>query len=103
VLQPFVENAIWHGVAPKNAPGRIDIHIIYNEAADAIRAIIEDDGVGLGHKTNVKEHQSQGIQITRNRLGRGGKVTVGNREESLGLTGVRTELIIPLREENLLV
>lgn len=37
LLQPLVENAIRHGIAPRRAPGRLDIHIARDEAHLVIR------------------------------------------------------------------
>lgn len=45
LLQPLVENAIRHGLAPRSAPGRIEIR---SERADgALLLRVSDDGVGL--------------------------------------------------------
>lgn len=100
VLQPFVENAIWHGIAPKNGAGRIDIYLDYDERLESLRCVIEDDGMGIhaGNKPD-KGHRSQGVEITRRRLGKGGRIDIRNRsEKEAGITGVRTELIIPLKD-----
>lgn len=71
VLQPFIENAIWHGLMHKEGEGLIDITI--RENGDVLRCVIEDNGVGrekaleLQEKT-VLNHQSMGLQITEERL-----------------------------------
>ena len=44
LLQPYVENAIWHGVNKKAGHGHIDIHIRREE--DLLKITIDDDGVG---------------------------------------------------------
>lgn len=100
VMQPFVENAIWHGIAPKNAPGRIDIFLTYHEDLESLRCIIQDDGMGMpANGENNNGHRSQGVSITRSRLGKGGSIDIHNRAESEpGATGVRTELLIPLKD-----
>lgn len=100
VLQPFVENAIWHGIAPKNGAGRIDIYLNYDEDLESLHCIIEDDGMGLKHGSAPDNgHRSQGVDITRRRLGKGGRIDIQNREDKEdGVTGVRTELIIPLKD-----
>ncbi len=45
LLQPIVENAIFHGIEPKNAGGRIDIYL--ERVEDDIRISIVDDGIGM--------------------------------------------------------
>ncbi|MEL6356344.1 MAG: histidine kinase, partial [Bacteroidota bacterium] len=99
IFQPFVENAIWHGIAPKEAPGKIDIHIAYHAEQDALIAVIEDDGLGMrpNNTTMSNGHRSRGVEITRERLGIGGKIEIKNLNDfEPHRTGVRTELVIPL-------
>lgn len=45
LLQPIVENAIFHGIEPKEGVGRIDIYL-EREKEDIIISIV-DDGVGM--------------------------------------------------------
>jgi len=52
ILQPIVENAIIHGIIPKNKPGNIEISA-FREDSDLI-IIVEDDGVGMTEE-KVKE------------------------------------------------
>ncbi|MEL7163211.1 MAG: histidine kinase, partial [Bacteroidota bacterium] len=69
VLQPFVENAIWHGIGPKNGPGRIEISVHYREEEDLLHCVIQDDGVGMRTTGDQRDdHRSQGVDITRRRL-----------------------------------
>lgn len=71
VLQPFIENAIWHGLMHKNEPGNIYIRI--HEEDDILKCTIEDDGVGremalqLRGKSEVR-NKSMGLKITEERL-----------------------------------
>lgn len=71
VLQPFIENAIWHGLMHKEGEGFISITI--GESGDVLRCVIEDNGVGrekaleLQEKT-VLNRKSMGLQITEERL-----------------------------------
>ena len=99
IFQPFVENAIWHGIAPKNEPGRIDIFINYHANQDALYAIVEDDGLGIQPVpyNSSSSHRSRGVEITRERLGNEGKIAIQNLNDlEPHRTGVRTELVIPL-------
>lgn len=71
VLQPFIENAIWHGLLHKDEEGLINITIREND--DELLCVIEDNGIGrekaleLKEKT-VSDHKSMGLQITEERL-----------------------------------
>ncbi|MET4081862.1 ligand-binding sensor domain-containing protein [Pedobacter sp. UYP30] len=69
LLQPYVENAIWHGIMPKEAGGRIEIHILL-KAGDILEIEIIDDGVGIDNSLRTKKgtHLSKGMQLTAERL-----------------------------------
>lgn len=49
ILQPLVENAIYHGVKEKNGPGCIRVDIALS--GGALRMVISDDGVGIPRGT----------------------------------------------------
>lgn len=71
LLQPFVENSIWHGITPKAAgDGLIKINI--GRQSEMIRCVIEDNGVGIGtERTPIYEEEKEspsGIGITRTRI-----------------------------------
>jgi tetratricopeptide (TPR) repeat protein len=73
VLQPFVENAIWHGLMHKEDGERGIININIKEADDKLHCTIEDNGVGrvAAQKLNEKavlKSRSLGIKITEERL-----------------------------------
>lgn len=71
VLQPFVENAIWHGIQNKMGKGHIQIAITM-EKEEMMKISITDDGIGRTAsallKKNQTTHKSYGIDITINRL-----------------------------------
>ena len=46
LLQPFVENAINHGITPKTQKGFIRIEFIQNKNENKITCTIDDDGIG---------------------------------------------------------
>lgn len=68
-LQPFVENAIWHGIHPKKDKGMITISCKLLSDTQ-IEICIEDDGIGRKKAQSLKKehHQSHGIAITQERL-----------------------------------
>ncbi|KIC94365.1 tetratricopeptide repeat-containing sensor histidine kinase [Flavihumibacter solisilvae] len=71
VIQPYVENAIWHGLTHKNEKGHLDIIISAEE--DHLLVKILDDGVGRRRATELTaalpaQHKSMGLKITANRI-----------------------------------
>ncbi|MEM6317964.1 MAG: histidine kinase [Bacteroidota bacterium] len=97
ILQPFVENAIWHGIAPKNSYGKVIIGVNMDDRDQFLEIFIEDDGVGLSNKNKLskKAHESKGIQITRERLGKSGRVTIFDKKKK-DSSGVKVCLKIPI-------
>jgi LytS/YehU family sensor histidine kinase len=70
LLQPFVENAIWHGLMHKKERGHLEIELAREDVV--LCCTITDNGVGRRKAADLKEnlpiHQSRGMQITTNRL-----------------------------------
>lgn len=69
VLQPFIENAIWHGLVPSpSANKKLNIHL--NIMDNKLVISIEDNGVGRQHKKNLTgtTHKSMGVEITEDRI-----------------------------------
>lgn len=69
ILQPFVENAIWHGILPARRPGTVHISIA-PQGAEQVSIIIRDDGIGIEQSRlrNQRGHTSKGIELVRRRL-----------------------------------
>ncbi|MCG2459603.1 tetratricopeptide repeat protein [Flavobacteriaceae bacterium F89] len=100
ILQPFIENSIWHGISPKKGKGHIDIDI--KKDGDMIHYIVEDDGVGrqFEKQSMTKGKTSLGIKITENRIEIINKVkqttgTVSVLDRPYG-NGVKVEVTLPL-------
>ena len=71
ILQPFVENAIWHGLQYKKGPGHISIHI--SKENNVLKAIVEDNGIGRSmhsrvSRPNLLKKESLGMKLTEERL-----------------------------------
>lgn len=69
LLQPFLENAIWHGLLPlENKERKLKIEVLPNE--NHLKIIIDDNGIGRSpHQIRAKsKHKSLGIQITNERI-----------------------------------
>ncbi|ASO03944.1 histidine kinase [Arenibacter algicola] len=67
LLQPFVENAIWHGLHPS---GKLEKKLsVTFDTSKQLQIIIEDNGVGRKESGKAKKtHPSAGTRITQERL-----------------------------------
>lgn len=97
ILQPFVENSIWHGIAEKEGHGNILIHI-KKEGDNLINCIVEDNGVGrkqpsIANNKGKKENSSLGMRITQSRI------DILNRIKNTNATVQLTDLAQGLRVE----
>ncbi len=99
ILQPFVENSIWHGISHKNGNGKIIIRI--QKRDDMLNCIVEDNGVGFDNvvaeeKTETK--RSLGMKITTARLELLNKFKKSKASIQLinQVEGVRVEVKLPL-------
>ncbi|MFT3979526.1 MAG: histidine kinase [Ferruginibacter sp.] len=73
LLQPFVENAIWHGLMPKQ--GKKELYIGFAlKGEDELECTIADNGIGieasarLQQQSNKKRHDSKGMSLVNGRL-----------------------------------
>jgi len=110
LLQPYVENAIWHGLMHKH-DGKGELCICIKVIDGNLEFIIEDNGIGreksmtLKSKTKTK-HQSVGMQITADRLamanrlyGTEGKVEVIDKKDENGKSlGTKVTFFLPYEE-----
>ena len=75
LLQPFCENAVWHGLMHKESKGHLNIIIseVISENEKVLHCVIEDDGVGREKAAEMKSksaesEKSLGLKITTERL-----------------------------------
>ena len=67
LLQPFIENSIWHGFKFKNTKGHISVTI--KKENDMLLCSVDDNGAGRNISSAEKDQKkSFGIAITENRL-----------------------------------
>jgi sensor histidine kinase YesM len=76
LLQPIIENAVFHGIEPKNKPGRIYIYCTENDSALKIEVL--DDGIGMDRETIANIFS--------------GKHHISNRFSGIGLKNVDERL-----------
>lgn len=87
LLQPFIENAIWHGLMHKKEKGHLSLR--FSTEDTMVACAIEDDGVGRAMAAQMKslsanKYKSMGMGITRDRI------EIMNKMDALGIS---TEII----------
>jgi len=69
LIQPFVENAIRHGILKGPRSGRLKVQ--FETIEDKLKVTIEDNGIGIYKSQQQKQktdHQSMALKVTRERL-----------------------------------
>lgn len=112
IVQPYVENAIEHGIRTQGQ-GMINVHFsLFNE--DTILCVVEDNGIGREKNRQIRKdnetyqnHKSKGTSITEKRLeilhkSKGPKVFVNtidlmDEKTNIGI-GTRVEIQIPIMD-----
>jgi hypothetical protein len=106
LLQPFIENAIWHGLMQKRTKGTITVDI-RKENETFLNISITDDGIGREKAAEFKSksatHRSHGLKVTSERIemmnklnSTGAHVNIIDLQDEQGhATGTKVELIIP--------
>lgn len=109
LIQPVVENAIWHGLLPKKDKGALSI--IFEHIDDkSLRCIVDDNGVGRGFKKaeeHVLKEKSLAVNFIEQRLAlmkkewKGDyKLTIMDKvDENGNSTGTSVHIIIPVINE----
>lgn len=68
LIQPFIENALWHGLMPKDGGGMIDVDFKFTE--NLLTVSIIDNGIGISNSLNAKTsgHISRGLELIHERV-----------------------------------
>lgn len=72
IIQPFIENAIWHGIMPKEEGGHLLVSV--QKVNNVLQCIIDDNGIGREtskqnkFQSETAMHQSKGVHLTQARL-----------------------------------
>jgi len=71
LLQPFIENSIWHGILPRDQRGTIEVIVTKQEGKLII--VIKDNGIGIDKSIANKQgknqhHDSKGMELTKGRI-----------------------------------
>jgi len=110
IVQPFIENAIIHGILHKKDKGTIEVNFKLND--DKLSCSVVDDGIGRKKAEELKQkagisRKSRGMGITRERLEMLNKdINEGYSVKIIDLTdksgkpaGTRVELLIYFQED----
>jgi hypothetical protein len=105
LLQPYIENAILHGLRHKNGGGSLKITLL--NQFEYLLCVIEDNGIGRERSAIINaerhKHRSAGIHVTNTRLsllqldkGDAAKVVFLDLKDAAGQSaGTRVEIKIP--------
>ncbi len=71
LLQPYLENAIWHGLAPRTKAGKLELNFLLL-SEDQLACVITDNGIGREKSAEIskrrKNHTSTGIKNIEERI-----------------------------------
>ncbi len=110
IIQPFVENAIWHGLALKKSDGKLLLE--FQKKGDKVLCIIQDNGIGRKRAQQIaakrKGHKSTGLSNTAERLDLisrlyGKKISlkiIDLYDENNEPAGTRVEILFPNFAQN---
>jgi len=96
LLQPFVENAVVHGVSHLTYPGHLEV--LFDLRGEHLVCFVRDNGVGREKAALLREakkpgHQSAAMQVTKERLeALGGSIEVRDMPEG----GTEVEVHLPV-------
>jgi len=105
LIQPFVENAILHGVVPKEGTGMIVVD--FDVENDQLVCTIWDDGIGINKSAAIREnsmkaHKSMALEITKKRLeimeatiSKSAQIDIKELTENNEVTGTKVTLRLP--------
>ncbi len=66
ILQPLAENAVRHGIGPREGPGSVSVRA--ERSNGRLRMVVEDDGVGMGNAPSGQAGSGIGLGSVRSRL-----------------------------------
>lgn len=108
MVQPFAENAIWHGLLHKEGDKKLSI-LFTNNSDEYLTCVIEDNGIGRQKSEAIKKgkitamvHESKGISIIRERLellqqktGKPASLQINDLQTGHEATGTKVIISIP--------
>lgn len=105
LIQPYVENAIWHGISHKEGNGIIRIQFL-PENEHLLKCVVEDNGIGRENAIKLKQNTTSpsfGMNITKERVellnslnGNQLSVKINDLKINNQPAGTRVELYVPI-------
>ncbi|TKC10598.1 diguanylate cyclase [Pedobacter polaris] len=100
LLQPYIENAIWHGIMPKEDGGEVKLAISQKDE-DYLWIKIIDNGIGIKNSLSTKNtaHQSKGMNLTQERINLLNQIEAKPIQlfvEQNGNSGTTITILVPL-------
>jgi ligand-binding sensor domain-containing protein len=106
LIQPFIENALWHGVSANNK--KIHIKVDFSKKGETLVCMIDDNGMGIrqsqkNNAENNRHYRSHGIANIRNRVellnekyDLKGRFTIEDKKEIDAGSGTLVTLHLPI-------
>jgi two-component system sensor histidine kinase YesM len=104
IIQPHLENAIWHGLRYLDKKGFLKLQFQFIDGKVVV--IIDDNGIGLAKSkelktSNQKVHESRGLNNTNERIGLLNElykknITFEIKEKALPESGTIVQIVFPL-------
>jgi len=106
MIQPFVENAIWHGLLPKSGDRVLQINIEH-DTAETIRCVVDDNGIGreasakrentFRKKSLALSFVNQRLELIRKTYHIEGSITISDKKDEHGQSlGTTVMIILPV-------
>lgn len=98
LIQPFVENAVIHGITPK---GEGNIDVVFSRNNGSLECEITDDGVGVKPELNGNSNSlaiklsGKRLELLNSQFRTNMKMTIENRMEKEGVSGTKVKISIP--------
>lgn len=108
LIQPLLENAIWHGLIPlKNRRGKL--RLLFAIENNLLKVVIEDNGIGRNQSKREKpgiDHHSMALNLVNDRIQMTGQLYDAMEDASIQIVdlydetnnpqGTRVEIYLPL-------
>ncbi|AWO00621.1 hypothetical protein DLD77_02350 [Chitinophaga alhagiae] len=106
IIQPYVENAIWHGLVHRKEKGMLDIAVLLR--GKVLEVTVTDNGIGRKMAMEIKEkkgrmHNSMGMKVTEGRIAlirkinntKDANVEIHDLQDNGEATGTKVKIVLP--------